>query len=133
MKIKYSQVCDLVYFTSRVLDTSETSNTSVTRVRHECYTNDTSATREKNSDLDNYTIENIFSHPYISYMANERLQGEEQIHSKNYLLEMSLSHAEMPLKSALQIVNFVMSKVISKSYTLDYSCKSCCTFPHSYA
>ena len=33
-------------------------------------------------------------------MANERLQGEEKHHSKNYLLEMLLSHAKMSLKSA---------------------------------
>ena len=47
-------------------------------------------------------------------MANERLQGEEQFHSKNYLLEMPLCHAEMHLKSALQKLNFVMAKAISK-------------------
>ena len=34
--------------------------------RHECYTNDTSATRVKNFDLDNDTSGNIFSYPYIS-------------------------------------------------------------------
>ena len=38
-------------------------------------------------DSDNDTSENIFSHPYISYIANERLEREEQFHSKNYLLE----------------------------------------------
>ena len=38
---------------------------------------DKSVTRMKNSDFDNDTSENIFSHPYISYIANERLQGEE--------------------------------------------------------
>ena len=151
---------DLVYFTTRVPGTSDTSatwvrqewhecNTSETRatrvqhncetsatrtirVRHECYTNDTSATRVRNFNFDNDTSENIFSHPYISYTANKRLQGEEQLHSKNYLLEMPLSHAKMHLKSAPQNVNFVMAKAISKSYTLDCSCKCSCTFPHSY-
>ena len=54
-------------------------------------------------------------------MANERLQGEEQFHSKNYLLEMSHSHAKMRLKSAPKNLNFVMAKAISKSYTLDCS------------
>ena len=43
---------------------------------------------------------NIFSHLYIYYMASERLQGDEQLHAKNYLLEMSRSHAKMRLKSA---------------------------------
>ena len=47
-------------------------------------------------------------------MANERLQGEEEYHSKNYLLEMRRSHAKMHLKSALQNLNFVIAKVISK-------------------
>ena len=63
---------DLVYFTIRVPDTTDTS---VTRV----LLNDASATRVKNFDLNNDTSENVFSHPYISYMANERLQGEEKI------------------------------------------------------
>ena len=59
------------------------SNTSPTQVQHECYTNDTSATPLKNFDFDNDMSKNIFSHPYIYYMASERLQGEEQFHSKN--------------------------------------------------
>ena len=52
-------------------------------------------------------------------MASERLQGEEQFHSKNYLLEMPRSHAKMRLKSAPQKLNFLMAKAISKSCTLD--------------
>ena len=101
------QTKDLVYFTTRVPDTS---NTSVTEVQHECYTNDTnvtecytndtSATRVNKFNFDNETI--IFSHPYISYMANKRLQGEEQFHSKNYLLDIDCSHFKMHLKSAPQ-------------------------------
>ena len=80
-------------------DTSVTqSPTRTTRVRHECYTNDTSATHVKNFDFDNNRSENIFSYPCISYIANKRLQGEEQFHSKNYLLEMPRSHANMRLK-----------------------------------
>ena len=65
-------------------------------------------------------------------MASERLQGEEQFHTKNYLLEMSRFHAKMRLKSAPQKLNFLMAKAISKSYTLDYSCKCPFTFLHSY-
>ena len=53
------------------------------------------AARVKNFDFDNDMNENIFSHPQINYMANERLQGEEQFYSKNYLLEMPPSHAKM--------------------------------------
>ena len=65
-------------------------------------------------------------------MASERLQGEEQFHSKNYLLEMPCFHAKMHLKSAPQKLNFLMTKTISKSCTLDCSCKCPCTFLHSY-
>ena len=109
-----------------------TSATRTTRVRHERYTNNSSVTWVRNIDFDNDTSENIFSHPYISYMANERLQGEEQFHSKNYLLEMRRSRAKIHLKKAPQKLNFVMAKAISKGYTLDCSCKCSCTFPHSY-
>ena len=49
-------------------------------MRHECYTKDMSATREKNFDLDTETGENIFSHPCVSYMAYERLQGKDKFH-----------------------------------------------------
>ena len=114
----------------------ETNKTSVERVRKkwlECGTNETIATRVKNFDFDNDTSENKFSYPEISYMANERLQGEELFHSQNCLLKMPRSHAKMRLKSAPQDLNFVMAKAISKSYTLDCSCKCPCTFPHNYA
>ena len=93
--------------------------------------NDTSATRVKDFDFDNDKSENTFSYPYIVYMTNERLEGEEQIHSKNFVLEMPRSHAKMCFKSAPQKLNFVMAKDISKSYTLDCSCEYPCTFPHS--
>ena len=55
-------------------------------------------------------------------MASERLQGDEQLHSKNYLLEMPRSHAKMRLKSAPQKLNILMAKDISKSYTLACTC-----------
>ena len=47
-------------------------------------------------------------------MASERLQGEEQIHTKNYVLEMSHFHAKMRLKSAPQKLNFLIAKAKSK-------------------
>ena len=74
----------------------DTSEMSATRVLHK----DTSATRVKNFDFDNDTSENIFSRPYIYYTASERLEEEEQFHSKNYILEMHRFHAKMRLKSA---------------------------------
>ena len=68
----------------------------------------------RNFDFNNDTSENIFSHLRISYMVNRRLQGEEQFHSKNYLLEMPRSHVEMDSKNAPQKLNFAMAKIISK-------------------
>ena len=61
----------------------------------------------KNFDFDSDTSKNIFLHPYIYYMASERLQGEKQLHSKNYLLEMSRFHAKMCLKSAPQKLSYI--------------------------
>ena len=63
-------------------------------------TRDTSATQARNFDFDNDTSENIFSHLYISYTTNERLQGVEQFHSENYVLEMPRSLTKMGLTSA---------------------------------
>ena len=51
----------------------DTNETGATRVQYECYTNGKSAIRVKNFDFDNVTSENIFSYPYIRYMADERL------------------------------------------------------------
>ena len=96
-------------------------------------TSDTSAARVKNFDFDNDKFKNIFSHPYIHYMASERLQREEQFNTKNFLLEMSRFHAKMRLKSAPPKLSFLMAKAISKSCTLDCNCKCPCTFSHSYA
>ena len=92
-----------------------------------------SATRVKNFDFDNDTGKNIISYPYIYYMASQRLRGEEQFHTKNYLSEMSRFHDKMPSKCEPQKLNFLMAKAISKSCTLDCSCKCSCTLPHSYA
>ena len=108
-------------------------NTSATQVRHKCCKNDTSATQAKTFDFDNDTSKNIFSHPHIYYMASERLQEEEQFHSKNYHLEMPPFHAKIRLKGAPQKLNFLVAKAMSKGCTLDCSCKCSCTFPHSYA
>ena len=53
--------------------------------------------------------ENIFSHPYISYIVNERLQGEGPFHSKN-----PFGNAKMRLKNAPQKPNFIMAKAMKK-------------------
>ena len=46
-------------------------------------------------------------------MASERLQGEEQFHSKNYLLEMYPFYVKMRLKSTPQKLSFLKAKAIS--------------------
>ena len=77
---------------------------------------DTSVTRVENFDFHNDTIENIFSNLYVTYTTNEKLQGEKQIHYKNYLLEMPRFHAKMRLEIAPQKLNFVKTKALSISY-----------------
>ena len=64
-------------------------------------------------------------------MASERLQGEEQFHTKNYRLEMSSFHPKMRLKSAPQRLNFLMAKAISKRCILDCSRKCPCVLNNS--
>ena len=49
------------------------------------------------------------------------------------VLEVPPSHAKMHLKSAQEKLDFLMAKVIQKSYSLNCSHKCSCTFPHSYA
>ena len=66
-------------------------------------------------------------------MANEKLQGQEQFHSKNYLLEITRSHDKNRLKSVPQKLNFAIAKPTPKRYTLDYSCKCPCALPDNYA
>ena len=66
-------------------------------------------------------------------MASERLQGEEQFHSKNYHLQMPSFHAKRRLKGAPQKLNLLMAKIMPKGCTRDCSCKFSCKFRHSYA
>ena len=49
-------------------------------------------------------------------MASERLQGEEQFHSKNYFLEMPCSHAKLCLKSAPQKLKILMAKSLDTRF-----------------
>ena len=64
---------------TRVQHKRQECETSATRVLHERQERDTS----EKFDFDNDTSENIFSHPYITYMANKKLQREKQFNSKN--------------------------------------------------
>ena len=76
------------------------SETRVTRVWHKCYTNDTSTAEYFRTTGVRYEWKTLILitaqvktnfHTHISYMANKRLQGEEQFYFKNYLLEISRS------------------------------------------
>ena len=94
----------------------------MTLVRHECYNNDMSSTRVRNFDFDNDLGKNIFSHPYIYYMASERLQGEEQFHTKNYLSEMSCFHAKNAFKKCTKKTKLFNGKsYIKKLHTRLYT------------
>ena len=102
-----------------------TSATQATQVQHKCDKSATRTTRVRHKWkilILMMARVKAFSHPYVYYMVSERLQGDKQLHSKNYLSEMRRSHAKMSLKSAPQKLNFSMAKDISKSYTLDCSC-----------
>ena len=74
---------------------ADKSETRATRVQPICNINATLMTRVKTFDFNNNTSENMFSHSFISYMTNKRLQEEEQFHSKNYRLEVPSVHAKM--------------------------------------
>ena len=83
--ITYSRESSLIRNTSarheqHKSNTNKTSETRATRVRHECYANNTSATRVKNFDFDSDTSKNILLNPYIYCMATERLQGQEKFY-----------------------------------------------------
>ena len=67
--------------------------TRMTRVPHECYTNDSSATRMKNFDFDKDTSENMFSHPCISYMANEE--------RNNFILTITFWKCLIPISKCI--------------------------------
>ena len=95
-----------------------------TRVRHECYTNLTSATRTIWVWYEWKFL--IFITTWVkTYFYTPSL--EERFHFKSCNLEMPHSHAKILLKSAPQKLNFVMQKLYQKVC----SCQCPCTFPHS--
>ena len=61
-----------------------------------------------------------------------KVKGRGTISFLKLPLEIPCSHVKMRLRHARQKLNFVITKAISISYTLDCSCKCSCTFPHSY-
>ena len=79
-------------------DKRNTSATWVLHKWHESYTNDTSATQVRHEwkilVLITTPVKTHFHSRYIIYIANERLEGEEQFHSKDCLLQIPRSHAK---------------------------------------
>ena len=51
-------------------------------------------------------------------MTNERPQGEEQFHSKNYLLEIPCSHVKMRLKSIIIIIIIIITLFIVDDFQM---------------
>ena len=78
------------------------SQTRATRVRQQCYANETNATQVKNFDFDKDTSENIFPHSYVSYIAMKNCKERSNFILKNYLLEKPRSHTKMYLESKPQ-------------------------------
>ena len=65
-------------------------NKSVRHKQHECNTSETQAKQmrydwdtSESCDFNNDASQDVFSHPYINYMANEILKKERQFHPKN--------------------------------------------------
>ena len=89
--------------------------------------NQTRATQVKNFDFDNGTSENIFLQPYVNSIAVERLREEEP----------SFGNASFPCQNTIENctakMNLITAKAISKSYTLDCSCRCFRTFPYTFS
>ena len=112
---------------TRVTRVRHECNASATRAGRECYMNHTRATQVKNFDFDNGTSENIILHPYVNYIAVERLREEEP----------SFGNASFPCQNTIENctakMNLITAKAISKSYTLDCSCRCFRTFPYTFS
>ena len=135
------QWSSLFYNTSATNERHEcdTNNTSATRLKHEWHECDTSATRTTRTRhewkiliLVSTRVKTYFPTPILAMW-----QVKDHKERNNFILgttffEMPCSRVKMQLKSAPQKLDFVMTKAISKSYTLDCSCKLPCRFPHSY-
>ena len=104
-------------------DTSDTSATWTTRVWHECCPNYTNATRVRNFNFDNYTI---FAPLYLPYSKWKMTRT-----GKISFWEL-LSMPKCVWKVHHKKWTLVMAKAISKSYKVDCGCKCAFTFPHSY-
>ena len=113
-----------------------TSNTSATRVQHDRHECDTSAKqtarlrhKKKKLNLITRRVKTYFHTPILAIWLMKDYKERN-----NFILRFTFSICivQMRLKRAPQKLNFVIAKAISKSCTLDCSCKYPCTLPHSY-
>ena len=138
---------NLIYFPTRVTDTSDTSvtvtqttrmrieweecnasETQATQVRHEYYTN------EKSANLLILIMTRVETYYHTHILAIWQMKDYKE--RSSFILRTNfwkVSHAKMRLKSVPQKLNFAMAEAISKSYTLDCCYKWLCIFRHSYA
>ena len=95
-------------------------------------TNDASGTQAKKFNFDNDTSENIFQTPILP-----KWQIKDYNKRNNFILRTPFWKCLVPIpkmrsKSALQKLNFLIPKAMSKSYTIDCSCECSRTFRHRY-
>ena len=72
-----------------------------------------------------------FLHPYIYYMASERLQGEKQFHSMNYLLEVVNMRVQIYVftRAAIKIKIFYSCRTgVVRVALVPHWCRSCNTY-----
>ena len=84
---------DLVSFTTQLPDTSDMS---ATQVRHECYTNNTSAAEVKIFYFNNDTSEKTFSHPILAIW-----QMKECKERNNFILRTTFWKRLVPMPNCL--------------------------------
>ena len=115
-------------------------NTNARHEQHECDTSDTNATQVRSKCdtsqkiwiLITTRVKTYFHIPIFTIWEVKDYKERNNL-IKVRPLAMPHSQAKIRLKSVPQKLDFAMVKAVSKSYTLDCSCKFLCTFPHSYA
>ena len=138
---------NLIYFPTRVTDTSDTSVTvtQATRMRiewEECNASETQAiqvrheyyTNEKSANLLILIMTRVETYYHTHILAIWQMKDYKE--RSSFILRTNfwkVSHAKMRLKSVPQKLNFAMAEAVSKSYTLDCCYKWLCIFRHSYA
>ena len=122
----------LIYNTSTKHKRHE-CDTSATRVRHECYKNNKSVARMKKIDLITIRVKTYFHTPIFTIWQVKDYKETNNFITKATFWKLPCFHAKMRLKNAPQKLKFLMTKAISKSQTLDCSCKCPCMLLHSYA